>query len=543
VKSLTCIFILGFAIISHAKPLDEYMQEAQAYYEEKEIDEAIVTMEKAVSEYPESSITYAKLGDYLSEKGQRYVDFFMVLPRAFAMWDTAIALDSANFDARYSRGSWGTYVPQALGQLDKAITDLEFVSTVVKQSDDPNVKEEYSNVYSYLADGYRKRWQFDKAKKLYRMVIEMDSDSRSAQLAQTHIIEIIRFENWLQKREQDKAPDSPEILELQAYVEEHPGDVKKLMVLGNAYLEANKDEEAVRIFEKVIKADSTNTKAYKMLSFAMRRAYIQGYDPRISMDHNYLTDGVFRVLEVLDKAISIAPDDMELRLMRGQVGTQMFFLPGRREQAIDDLEMIIRSDPSEALRSAARYELGRVRQKEAMSDWLRVVSEYPETPVADSVFDELQEGVPNVDLSQYKRPFVAIELVMAFRDELPPQTAVWIETEEGKFVKTIYVSAFTGYAQAPGRLPQWQASSDFFDVDAVTGASIDMGYHMFVWNLKNALGEDVVSGDYVIKVEATFWPSMQYQNASATIDLGKKEHRVVVKEGNLIPYLKVSYLP
>ena len=67
-----------------------------------------------------------------------------------------------------------------------------------------------------------------------------------------------------------------------------PEDIKKAMILGNAYLEANKDEEAVRIFEEVIKADSSNVRAYKMLSFAMRRAYTQGYDPRISMDHNYL---------------------------------------------------------------------------------------------------------------------------------------------------------------------------------------------------------------------------------------------------------------
>jgi tetratricopeptide (TPR) repeat protein len=542
-KKLTYIFVLSLVVVVNAKTLDEYIQEAQKQVEAKEIDEAIAIMKQAIAEYPNSSIAYAKLGDHISERGRRYMDMFAILPRAFAMWDTAIALDPDNLDARYSRGSWGTYVPQALGQLDRAVEDLEFVLKAVEKSGDPGVKEQYSNVYSYLADGYRKKWQFDRARKFYQEVIEMDPDSRPAQRAQTHINDIIRFENWLQKREHEKPPDSPEIIELQAYVEEHPEDIEKLMVLGNAYLEANKDEEAVRVFEKVIQSDSTNAKTYKMLAFAMQRAYTQGYDPRISMDHNYLTDGVFRVLKVLDKAISNAPDDMELRLMRGQVGMQMFFLPGRREQAIEDLEMIIRSDPPEALETAARYELGRVRQKEAMSDWLKVVAQYPETPAADSVFGSLQASVPSVNLSQYKRPFVAIEFIMAFRDELPPQTAVWIETVDGNFVKTIYVSGFTGYARAPRRLPQWEASSDFFDVDAVTAASIDIGHHTYVWDLKNALGEDVNSGDYVVKVEATFWPSMQYQNVSAQITLGKEEDRVVVKEGNLIPHLEVSYLP
>ena len=286
---LTYILLFSFVVVVNSKTLDEYLQEAKNKLKAKQIDEAIAAMEQAVSEYPNSSIAYAKLGDCIAEKGQRYVDFFTVLPRAFAMWDSALALDRENLDARYNRGSWGTYVPQALGQLDKAIVDLEYVSIATEKSDDPGVKEQYSGVYSYLADGYRKKWEFDKAKELYQRVIEMNPDSRSAQRAQTHMNEIIRFEKWLQKKEQEKAPDSPGIIELRIYVEEHPGDIKKLMVLGNAYLEANKDEEAVRIFEKVIRSDSTNTKAYKMLSFAMRRAYTRGYDARISMDHNYLT--------------------------------------------------------------------------------------------------------------------------------------------------------------------------------------------------------------------------------------------------------------
>jgi len=345
------------------------------------------------------------------------------------------------------------------------------------------------------------------------------------------------------KREQQKKPESPEILELLTYVEENPGDIDKQLLLGNAYLEANKDEEAADIFEKAVNADPSNLKAYKMLAFALKRAYTQGYDLRISIDHNFLTDAVFRVLNVLDSAMVRAPDDMELHLMRAQVGMKMFFLPGRREQAMEDLRMIIQSNSSEMMKSAARYELGRAYQKEGTTNWLDVVSRYPNTSAADSVFSDLQVIVPRVDMSQYKRPCVIIEFIMAFRDELPPQTAVWVETAEGNFLKTIYVSGFTGYARAPGRLPQWQASSDFFDVDAVTAASIDMGHHTYVWDLRNALGEKVKAGDYLMKVEATFWPSMQYQNVSAELSLGKKEDRVVVKEGDVIPYLEVTYLP
>jgi len=511
------IGILGGSIVT-AKSLTEYIQEAQSYFDAKDIEQAITTR-------------------------QRYVDFFTILPRAFAMWDTAIGLASENLDARYSRGSWGVYLPQSLGQLEKAIGDLEFVTAAVEGTDDIDLKEQYINAYFYLAQGYRKNWQFVKAKETYKKIIEIDPDADGAQLAQSLINDIIRFENWLRDEEKRKATDSPEVAELREYVAAHPEDIEKMLTLGNTYLEANKDQEAVEIFERAVTADSSNIKAYKMLAFALKKAYAQGYDPRISMDHNYLTDGVFRVLKVLDRAVSIAPDDMELKLMRAQVGLQMFFFPGRREQAIEDLQIIIESDTPEIIKSAARYELGRAFQKQANTNWLKSINEYPNMPYTDSIFNELHASVPGVDLSQYKTPAAVVSFVMAFRDELPPQTVVWVETKEGTFVKTIYVSGFTGYARAKGRLPQWQASSDFFDVDAVTGASIDMGHHVFVWDLKNAIGERVSEGDYLMKVEVTFWPSMQYQHVVAPVKIGYKEESIVVKEGNLIPYLEVHYLP
>jgi len=536
------VFFLGM-YVAEAKSLDEYLQEAQSHFDAKDIEQAITTMELAANEHPKSSIAYAKLGDYISEKGQRYVDFFTILPRAFAMWDTAVILDPENLDARYSRGSWGTYVPQALGQLEKAIVDLEFVITALEETADITIKEKFLDAYSYLADGYRKNWEFHKAKETYKKVIEINPDTPSAKRAQQYIDDIVHFENWLYEKEKEKPPDSPEVIELRNYVDAHPNDINKLLMLGNTYLEANKDEEAVEIFERAVAADSLSIKAHKMLAFAFKRAYAQGYDPRISMDHNYLTDGVFRVLKVLDRAVFIAPDDMELKLMRAQIGLEMFFFPGRREQAIEDLQTMIRSDASEMIKSAARYELGRAHQKQATSNWLKAINEYPNMPFTDSIFNELQASIPDVDFSRYKSPAAIVSFVMAFRDELPPQSVVWVETKDGTFVKTIYVSGFTGYARAKGRLPQWQASSDFFDVDAVTGASIDMGHHVFVWDLKNALGERVKPGDYLIKVEVTFWPSRQYQCVVALISIGEKEESVIVREGNLIPYLEVRYLP
>ena len=77
----------------------------------------------------------------------------------------------------------------------------------------------------------------------------------------------------------------------------------------------------------------------------------------------------------------------------------------------------------------------------------------------------------------------------------------------------------------------------------MTGASIDVGHHIYVWDLKDLSGNEVKSGLYTVKVEVSHWPSMHYQLAQAAIEVGKKEQQTVVEEGNFIPYLEISYYP
>jgi hypothetical protein len=159
------------------------------------------------------------------------------------------------------------------------------------------------------------------------------------------------------------------------------------------------------------------------------------------------------------------------------------------------------------------------------------------------VFTALRPPVQHIDLSGYDRPVISIDFELSYRDELAPQTAVWVEDSEGKFVKTIYVSGFSGNAKEQQvDLPVYARSSGFADVDAVTGASIDLGQHVYVWDLKDHAGKKIASGDYTVFVEVSYWPSMQYQRVEAPIKIGKKDARVVVQEGNLIPYLEVHYL-
>ena len=536
------VLILGLSV-AEAKSLDQYIQEAQGYFDAKDIEQSVSTMETAMKEHPNNSVAYAKLGYYISETAPGYIDFFRILPKAFAMWDTAIALDPDNVEARFDRGTWGTYVPQSMGQLSKAVLDLEYVVEVLQQSSDPDTQAQLVETCSFLADGYRKSWEFQKAKATYGKVIELAPDKRTANRAQNYIDITNHFEQWLQEQEEQKLPDSPGIIALREKAQKHPGDVDLFLLLGNNYLEANKDEEAAEIFEKAVAVDSMNLKAYKMLAFAIKRIFQAGYDSRISMDHNYRTDLGFRMMAVMDKAVAIAPEDLEIRLMRGTAAMESFFFMGRMDQSIEDLQMVIEGDASEAMKAAARYQIGRAHQKKAYSHWLKVISEYPDEQAIDSVFNELNPELKRIDISQYATPVVVVDFVLGFKDELSPQTAVWVEDKDGRFIKTIYVSGFSGYARSTGRIPQWTASSQFVDVDAVTGASIDLGHHVYAWDLKDPSGDKVEPGEYVVKVETAFWPSRQYQMVEAPITLGKKPADVVIEEGKIIRHVKVRYMP
>ncbi len=183
-------------------------------------------------------------------------------------------------------------------------------------------------------------------------------------------------------------------------------------------------------------------------------------------------------------------------------------------------------------------------QIQGRTQWIDVVKNYKDTRASQMVFDELNPNVKRIDISKYKTPILIIDFIMGFTDELAPQTAVWVEDKDGKFIKTVYVSGFSGYAKEKQvNLPRWAQSSKFSDTDGVTGASIDLGHHIYAWDLKDVLGNKVKSGEYVIKIEVSYWPSMQYQWVSADINIGKKETRTVVEEGNLIPYLEVKYIP
>jgi len=335
-----------------------------------------------------------------------------------------------------------------------------------------------------------------------------------------------------------------QITELKEKVQREPDNSALLVELGKTHFDAKQYEEAKKVLKEAIKIDESNAEAYKWLALTLREIFAKGYDEKIYENADYYRNLAFEAYESLDKAVSLAPEDGEIRLLRGIAGVEMPFFVHKLDQGIDDLNRVLRSDVSDSTKAEVLHWLGKAYQKKAMNYWIKVVSQNPNSKASKAIFDRMRPAVKRFDLSQYQPPVLAIDFILGFRDALEPQTAVWIEDKDGNFVKTIYVSGFSGHAkEREVRLPKWANSSKFVDVDAVTGASINVGHHIYVWDLKDSLGRRVTAGEYVVKVEVAYWPSMQYQLVSAAVTFGEKGDRIIVEQGKFIPYLEVSYFP
>lgn len=333
-----------------------------------------------------------------------------------------------------------------------------------------------------------------------------------------------------------------QITELKEKVQREPDNSALLVELGKTHFDAKQYEEAKKALKEAIKIDESNVEAYKFLALTLIST--KGYDKKIYENADYQRDLAFEAYRALDKAVSLAPENGEIRLLRGIAGVEMPFFVHKLEQGIDDLNRVLRSDVPDSTKAEVLHWLGKAYEKKAMNYWIKVVSKDPNSEESKAIFNRMRPEVKRFDLSQYQPPVLAIDFILGFRDELEPQTAVWIEDRAGNFVKTIYVSGFSGHVkEREVRLPKWANSSKFVDVDAVTGASINVGHHIYVWDLKDSLGRRVKAGEYVVKVEVAYWPSMQYQLVSAAVNLEEKGDRILVEQGKFIPYLEVNYFP
>ncbi len=526
--------IVFFAISSSiaSESADQLIEKAHQVSRAGNVDSAIVIVEQVINRYPNHAAAWASLGIFKGMKAGKATDYTeagRLSFEAFSHLDKAVELDPTSVKARLWRGILGVKVPEFMGRLEQAVADLEFVVGKFEGNPDHRNRESAIQALDLLIQAYRSKGLMEKALDCAKRMERISEDSQMKQRAQSIQEEL--------KREISKAGREPSREHLAASSDSLLADALKLTNAGRL-------REAEEILKKTISVDNRNVRAYKELAKVIMLQMQQGiYDERIRNDTNLAANRAFEIMRVLDEALAIAPDDLELRLMRGMMGIELPFFVNRIDQGIEDLEMVVAQDAPPDIKSMAEFYLGYGYQKKGMKYWRNLINQYPDSRIAEMAFEAISPPIRKVDLSKVERPAVVIDFVIAFKDELPPQIALWIETDKGEYVKTVYVSGFSGFAKdAQIVLPIWAKKSNFIDADATTSASIDLGEHYYVWNLLDHKGEKISQGNYVIKLEVNFWPSGKYEYLRIPISIGKKDESAATREGKLVPYLEVKYL-
>ena len=437
--------------------------------------------------------------------------------QSFQALDRSLALDSLNVYGLLYRGIMGVQVPSFLGRLDQGIRDLERLVHLPRER---IPRDLFPQAYSFLGTGYQREGEKGKAKWAWERVIELDPNSNLAQEARDNL----------------------------GSLRPHPKKAKRPMV-GGAAMEKAKSlmaqgryEKAKDILKEVVQADSANAQAEALLGIAFIRMAGEGYNERIAQDTNYRIGLCAQAFTHLDKAAWLAPGDLGIKLLRGITEANSPAFLGRGKQAIEDLRAVVEGDVPDSTKAQALYYLGLVHKVQALSLWGEVTDKYPRSRATQLIYEQMSPP-QEPDLSAHPGPKVVISFWLGYQDQLPPQTAVWVEDSQGRLVRTVYVSGFAGWVgKEQVTLSQWGEASHF-QADAATGASIDWGKHTFIWDLKDGSGKRVKKGRYTVKVEVQHWPSIHHSLASAGIEVGKKEKSTRVYQPPFIPSLEVTYLP
>jgi len=547
-KLVNYLVILIFLISCHfalGQSLDKYIAEANEHYQSGETGKAAQVMKKAVENFPENSTAYSYLGFYqgtMAGETENFMQAGELIAQSYENLNKAVELDPNNPVARFHRGLMGISVPSFMNKLDEGIADLEFLTELSQKAPEQVPSDLLIFGYDFLAQGYQKKGNQAEAAATWKKIIELAPESDMAHKAKNMISGSASPSPEKEKKPEEKKYTQAELKQLQQKTKQNPNDINLQIKLGKAYIDQAQYEKADDILKNVIQKDSTNVKAYKLLIEAVNGLAGKGYDQTIYEDQSYRTRLVFEIGKLTDKAIALAPDDIALRLNRGITGIMMPFFLGKLDQGIEDLNFVLDSKADQEAKAEATYWLGYAYQKKAITNWIKVITKYPGSDASQYAFQSMRPSVKHFNPADYKKPFVDIDFILGFQDELAPQTVVWIEDKNENFIKTVYVSGFSGYAKEKQvNLPQWSNASDYVDVDGVTGASIDVGHHIYVWDLKDHKGNTVKKGEYVVKIEVAYWPSMEYQMVSVPLTIGSDSKKSVKEEGNLIPYAEVKY--
>jgi len=537
--SLWIMIILAVAgTHAGASSLSDLMNQAGALGNQQNYEAAVEILEKAVAAYPDAVMPLATLGYYqgiMAGQTSDYIKAGTLVNQSFEKLDKAVEMDPDNIETRLYRGVISTNVPAFFGRMEEGIGDLAYVIQIRESGSGKVPPDQTVTACRTLASAYEKKGNPEKAREILKKLIDLEPESDAAGLARQELNRAAAAEA---PAESETAAQASAVPDMDAAAVQHPE-----IVQARDLMEAGKYSEAVKILKNILAEDENNKPAVFMLLNIIQKLSGTGYGASIHEDTNLRANLAMDAMKYMDKAVSLEPDNLTLRLQRNAMGIYMPFFVGKLDDSMRDLEAMMQDELPGSIHAEALYLLGVGYQKKGLRAWNQVISDYPGQDAAAEVKQAMKPPIRTIDTDTLAKPAMVIDFVIGYQDQLAPQTAVWIETESGEYVRTLYVSGFSGHVKEKQVvLPQWAAKSGFRNVDGVTAASIDAGEHILVWDLKDGRGQQAAKGKYNVIIEVSCWPSMMYQKTAIPVEIGKKSGRWSGKTGDCISLALAQYL-
>jgi cytochrome c-type biogenesis protein CcmH/NrfG len=152
-------------------PQVSYQQKTAAWKQLREagkLDQVIADLEQRTAADPRSADNPATLGHaYLQKCGtiQDVREQGILAMQADKMFDTALGLDSSNWEARFMKAVAMSYWPPMLNKGDEVIQHFQ---TLIQQQETQTPQPQFADSYAWLGDQYQKAGRADDAKTVWQ---------------------------------------------------------------------------------------------------------------------------------------------------------------------------------------------------------------------------------------------------------------------------------------------------------------------------------------------------------------------------------------
>jgi tetratricopeptide (TPR) repeat protein len=152
-------------------PQASYQQKQEAWKQLREsgkLDKAITELEQRTANDPRSADNPAALGHaYLQKCGtiQDLREQGILAMQADKQFDTALNLDSSNWEARFMKAVAMSYWPPNLGKGDEVIQHFQ---TLIQQQEAQTPQPQFADTYAWLGDQYQKAGHADDARTVWQ---------------------------------------------------------------------------------------------------------------------------------------------------------------------------------------------------------------------------------------------------------------------------------------------------------------------------------------------------------------------------------------